>query len=157
MDELARSIVKWVSLRERSEFEVRVRLQTLETDASRIAQAIQALQQTGFLSKDRFIRAVVRDQLRKRKGPTAIVKALKQRHRIEISEWEIERIAEEEYLDFTPEAVQLLRRKRRQVRGEWPREKRLRFLLNRGYSMERAKEALHIFEHEEKEGHAAES
>ena len=127
--------VRLLSRREHSAFEIRDKLQKRDFDEVEIEQAIDELQQGGWLSDERFAEAYIRMRQLKGFGPIRIA--------IELNERGVKESIVEQYLHAGDQhwAQTLVQQYQKKYRGRAiadynEKAKRIRFLQYRGFSLD---------------------
>lgn len=137
-------VAAYCSKAERSEFDVKRKLQTWELENSIIQSIIKRLKQEKFLDEQRFCRAFIKDKLIFNKwGRTKIIYELKKKQvpsniiDISFSEFDTDQ--------FDEQLTSLLRNKEKSIKAQNAYEKRnklIRFALGRGFSFEQIQKVL---------------
>jgi len=136
---------RWCSLRERCTWEVEEKLRPHFTDKTMVKQIVEALSEAGFLSNDRFLASYVRTHAEHKSwGPRKIVQGLRAKgfssHRAEQA---VAHFSEEGFRQILERLIQ-----RRRPELATKREKVIRFLVSRGFSVNDILKGI-----EEAEGH----
>lgn len=137
-------IAAYCSKAERSEYDVKRKLQNWELESESIKNIISRLKKENFLNEERFCRAFIKDKIQFNKwGKTKIVFELKKKY---ISESIINNSFDEFNNDeFETPLMKILSTKIKSVKANSDYEKRtklIRFALGRGYSFEQIQKCL---------------
>jgi len=127
--------VRLLSRREHSTLEIHDKLQQRDFDEDEIATAINALQQGGWLSDERFAEAYIRMRQQKGFGPIRIAMELKQRG---VNENIVENTMQSVDEDWQQTMARQYQKKYRNkaVIDYSDKAKRIRFLQYRGFTLE---------------------
>lgn len=124
---------RWCSIQERSDWDVRQKLKRLGASEDEVGQVIEALTSENYLSEKRFLEAYVRTHIEhKRWGPARIVNGLIAKGFSSSKAWEVTRNWSHD--DFERALQSLIRKRSGELESE--RERVIRFLLNKGFSLE---------------------
>lgn len=137
-------VASYCSKAERSELDVKLKLQRWELDNTIIQNIILHLKKENFLNEERFCRAFIKDKLRfNRWGRTKIIFELKKK---QIPHYIIDSCFSEFDSDqFEEQLFSILRNKAKSVKANNEYEKRnklIRFALGRGFSIEQTQRVL---------------
>ncbi len=121
-----------ISYRDRTEKELRDRMKRKGYQLEEIKRTITYMIEAGYLKEEEYIKRVIIDTLRyKKKGWLALKSVLFEKG---FKKELIESLKEEDFLNFEKEAIKELVIKKQKVYSK--KDKLLRYLYNRGYSIE---------------------
>lgn len=143
-DKALYKIAAYCSKAERSEYDVKRKLQNWELEDDSVSRIILRLTKENFLNEDRYCRAYVKDKITfSRWGKAKIVFELKKKY---ISEAIIQSAFDElENHVFDEPLMKVLSTKIKSIKGKDEYEKQtklIRFALGRGYTFEQIKRCL---------------
>lgn len=137
-------VAAYCSKAERSEFDIRRKLQGWGLEEDTISNIVKRLKLEKFLNDERFCRAFIKDKLKFNKwGKTKIIFELRRK---QISRDIIETcFSEFDFSEFDEQLASILKSKIKSIKAKDDYEKRtklIRFALGRGFSLEQTKKIL---------------
>ncbi len=140
MEEIISKISKWCAYQERSEFQVRQKLEEWNVKDEDIEKILKYLREENYLNEDRFLQAFINGKLSKKWGLEKIKFHLKQKHHIAESKINevLQHIEASDYLDTLKN---LITKKIHQIQQKEQdkmlvKKKIINFALSKGYNLQ---------------------
>ncbi len=140
MEEIISKISKWCAYQERSEFQVRQKLEEWNVKENDIEKILKYLREENYLNEVRFLQAFINGKLSKKWGLEKIKFHLKQKHHI--SESKINEVLQHiESSDYLDTLKNLIAKKIHQIQQKEQdkmivKKKIINFALSKGYSLQ---------------------
>ena len=145
LSDVLKRIGRWCSERERSEFEVRVKLREFNLDAEEVDAIIARLIKEDFLNEKRFVLAFAGGKFRINKWGRLLIRQglITKGIRGELLEMAMEAIDEADYLNTLDSLLAAKARGMKALREHERHSKLVRYAYSKGFEQELAYDSIH--------------